>query len=149
MEIRRIRQQEAERVTALWDDAAREVVDGGPLPPRGRRNIAAMLALAATHQRVACFVADTGGELQGFVVAELAGGLLPGAVGTVEELYVAPPARRRGTGRALALHAAAWLHEQGAGVVRAEVAEDEPDALAFAERLGWQREAIRFATYRD
>jgi hypothetical protein len=52
MEIRRILQTEAEAVTDLWDEAGRSVPDGGPLKERGRRNIAAMLVLAASsHPR--------------------------------------------------------------------------------------------------
>jgi hypothetical protein len=49
-EIRRIRQDDAEAVTDLWDEAGRSVPDGGPLKERGRRNIAAMLVLAASSQ---------------------------------------------------------------------------------------------------
>jgi hypothetical protein len=49
MEIRRIHQTEAEAVTDLWDEAGRSVPDGGPLKECGRRNIAAMLVLAASH----------------------------------------------------------------------------------------------------
>ena len=147
MQIRRIDQLEAEQVTELWDAAARAVRDGGPLKPRGRRAIAAMLTLAATHPLAACFVAEEDGALAGFVVAELSHGLLPGALGTVEELYAVPGEHREATARALAEHAAAWLHAQGAQVVRLEAPEDEPDALAVAAALGWQREAVRFATY--
>jgi hypothetical protein len=85
MEIRRIRQTEAEAVTDLWDEAGRSVPDGGPLKERGRRNIAAMLVLAASSHRVACFVDDA---LRGFVLAELAeDGLLPCQYGRIEELY--------------------------------------------------------------
>jgi hypothetical protein len=53
------------------------------------------------------------------------------------------------TYRALAEHARAWLHERGAQVVRREVPEDEPEALARAAALGWAREAVRFAAYAD
>ena len=78
MEIRRIRQAEA--VTDLWDESC-----GGVLKERGRRNIAAMLVLAASSHRAACFVDD---DLNGFVLAELAeDGLLPCRFGRVEELY--------------------------------------------------------------
>ena len=148
MHIRRIRQDEAERVTALWDAACREVVDGGPLRPRGRRSIAAMLTLSAHHPSAACLVAERDGELVGFVVAELEQGLLPGLLGRVAELHVVPAARAGDeAARALVEGAQGWLRERGAGVVYWEVPEDEAQRLALAHALGWQREAIRFATY--
>ncbi len=145
MEIRRIDQSEAEQVTALWDAAAQATPDGGALRPRGRRAIAAMLTLAADHPLAACFVAEREGAVSGFVVAEVEHGLLPGTVGCVREL-VAPDAE---THRALAEHARAWLHERGAHAVRLEVPEDEPEALGRAAALGWAREAVRFAAYRE
>jgi hypothetical protein len=145
MQIRRIDQTEAEHVTALWDAAAQAVPDGGPLRPRGRRAIAAMLTLAATHPLAACFVGVEDGEVVGFVVAELEHGLLPGATGAVRELSAPGPEAHR----ALAEHARGWLHARGAQVVRLEVPEDEPQALARAAELGWAREAVRFAAYRD
>ncbi len=145
MQIRGIDQTEAEQVTALWDAAGQAVPDGGALRPRGRRAIAAMLTLAATHPLAACFVADRDDAITGFVVAEVDHGLLPGTAGSVQEL-VAPDAA---TYRALAEHARGWLHERGAQVVRLEVPEDEPEALARAGTLGWAREAVRFAAYRE
>jgi hypothetical protein len=145
MQIRRIDQTEAEQVTALWDAAAQAVPDGGALRPRGRRAIAAMLMLAATHPLAACFVAEHEGVVAGFVVAEVDHGLLPGTAGAVQEL-VAPDAA---TYRELAEHARGWLHERGAQVVRLEVPEDEPEALARAAALGWAREAVRFAASGD
>src|SRR5215218_916025 len=123
-EIHRIRQTEAEAVTDLWDEAGRSVPHGGALKERGRRNIAAMLVLAASSHRAACFVAVDDGRVTGFVLAELAEDrLLPGRFGSVEELYA------RGdtvVERALADAAIAWLWEHEVFVIRTEVALDEP-----------------------
>jgi hypothetical protein len=141
MEIRRIRQTEAEAVTDLWDEAARSVPDGGPLKERGRRNIAAMLVLAAAHPSAACFVAVED-EPIGLVMAELAEGLLPGRGGTVSELY-----SRGGAERALAEAAIAWLFERGAGVIRSEVPLDEPGG-ELLEALGFEAETVRYGLYR-
>ena len=135
--IRRIRQTEAEAVTELWDESA-----GGVLEERGRRNIAAMLVLAAVHQRVACFV-DEG--LDGFVVAEIDDGLLPGRAGRVEELYARGDAELE---RALVQAAVEWLFEQGVPVIHSWVAHGEPGAEVL-EALGFEPEATRFGLYRD
>jgi hypothetical protein len=135
--IRRIRQTEAEAVTDLWDEAA-----AGALEERGRRNIAAMLVLAAVHPRAACFVDD---GLNGFVVAEIDEGLLPGRAGRVEELYARGDAELE---RALAQAAVDWLWEHSVGVIRSDVALDEPGAELLRE-LGFEAEATRFGLYRD
>ena len=141
MEIRRIRQTEA--VTDLWDEAAQSVPDGGPLKERGRRNIAAMLVLAASSHRGACFVDD---DLNGFVLAELIpDGLLPGRAGRVEELYARGDAELE---RALVQAAVEWLFEQGVPAIHCRVAHGEPGAEVL-EALGFEPEATRFGLYRD
>ena len=142
MEIRRIRQTEAEAVADLWDEAGRSVPDGGPLKERGRRNIAAMLVLAASSHRVACFVDD---GLNGFVLAELAeDGLLPGRLGLVEELYARGDAELE---RALAQAAVDWLWQHELFVIRTELDLGEPAELV--ESLGFQAETTRFGLYRE
>jgi hypothetical protein len=143
MEIRRIRQTEAEAVTDLWDEAGQSVPDGGPLKERGRRNIAAMLVLAASSHRAACFVDD---ELNGFVLAELADdGLLPCQYGRVEVPYARGDAELE---RALFRAAVDWLWQHDVFVIRAEAALDEPRA-ELLHSLGFEAEATRFGLYRD
>ena len=142
MEIRRIRQTEAEAVTDLWDEAGRSVPDGGALKERGRRNIAAMLVLAASSHRAACFV---DADLNGFVLAELAeDGLLPGRYGCIEERYARGDAE---LARALVRAAVDWLWQHDVHVIRSEVALDEPGA-ELLESLGFAAEATRFGLYR-
>jgi hypothetical protein len=138
MEIRRIRQTEAEAVTDLWDESA-----GGVLKERGRRNIAAMLVLAASSHRAACFVDD---GLNGFVLAELAeDGLLPGRYGRIEEYYAGGDAELE---HALVQAAIDWLWQHDVFVIRCWVALDEPGRELF-EALGFEAEATRFGLYRD
>ena len=121
--IRRIRQTEAKAVTDLWDEAGRSVPDGGPLKERGRRNIAAMLVLAASSHRAACFVDD---GLNGFVLAELADdGLLPAQYGRVEELYARGDTELE---RAPVQAAVDWLTAHDLHVVRPDVALHELSA---------------------
>jgi hypothetical protein len=146
MEIRRIRQTEAEAVTDLWDEAGQSVPDGGALKERGRRNIAAMLVLAASSHRAACFVAREEDVITGFVLAELAeDGLLPGRYGRVAELYARGDVE---TERALVRAAVDWLWSHDVHVVRAEVDLDEPGA-ELLESIGFERETIRFGLYRE
>jgi hypothetical protein len=132
-EIRRIRQDEAEAVVGLWNEA-------GPLDERGRRNIAAMLVLAASSHRAACFVAVEDGSVGGAVLAELVeDGLLPCLYGRVAESFGSPRAP-------LVAAAVAWLRGRGAVVITTEVAfGDEADELW--EGLGFEREAVRWAVY--
>lgn len=142
MEIRRIRQTEAEAVTELWDEAGRSVPDGGALTERGRRNIAAMLVLAASSHRAACFVDD---GLNGFVLAELVqDGLLPGQLGLVEELYARGDA---GLERALIRAAVDWLWQHEVFVIRTEL--DLGDSAEVVESLGFEAETTRYGLYRD
>jgi hypothetical protein len=137
MEIRRIRQTEAEVVTELWDESS-----GGVLKERGRRNIAAMLVLAATSHRAACFVAD---GLNGFVLAELVeDGLLPCRFGRVEELYARGDAELE---RALVQAAVDWLWQHDVFVIRAELELGESSKLI--ESLGFEPETTRFGLYRE
>jgi hypothetical protein len=141
-EIRRIRQTEAEAVTDLWDEAGQSVPDGGPLKERGRRNIAAMLVLAASHPSAACFVA-VADEPTGLVMAELDEGLLPGRGGTVSELYARGDLAIE---RALVEAATAWLFDHGACVIRSEVPLGEPGGELF-EALGFEPETVRYGLY--
>jgi hypothetical protein len=138
MDVRRITHEEADRVADMWDDMVDRV-----LKPRGKAHIRAMLTLSAQSPHAACFVAEQDGALHGFVLAELLDdGLLPARFGRIEELCgpreVLPDLVRCAT---------AWLHEQGAQVVRAEAEIDDAEAQDLLADLGWQREAVRFATY--
>jgi hypothetical protein len=144
LEIRRIRQTEAETVTDLWDEAARSVPDGGPLRERGRRNIAAMLVLTANSHRAACFVAADGDAPRGFVVAELIDdGLLPCWFGRVGELYARDDEEAE---RRLVRAAVEWLTARGAAVIETDVPLDEPRDALWSD-LGWARESVRWRVY--
>jgi hypothetical protein len=137
MEIRRIRQTEAEAVTNLWNEAG-----GGVLKERGRRNIAAMLVLAASSHRAACFVDD---GLNGFVLAELVeDGLLPCQYGRVEELYARGNSELE---RALVHAAVGWLWQHDVFVIRTELELGE--SAEVVESLGFEPETTRFGLYRD
>lgn len=82
-------------------------------------------------------------QVLGFVLAEVADdGLLPARFGKVQELCGPRELLPELVGEAVA-----WLREQGVEVVRAEAEEDDEEALELLSELGWDREAVRFATH--
>ena len=146
--IRRIRAGEAAVVTDLWDDMARSADDGGPLSARGRRNITAMLTLAADHDEVFCLVAEKDGHIVAFTVGRLVREqLLPGVGGEIEEFYVIPAARASGLSRALADAVMEQLRSMGAGIIWHHVCRDDQAAQGFWQHLGFEGDTIRFALY--
>jgi hypothetical protein len=115
VEIRRIREPEGAAVVQLWDRMCREIVDGGPLTPQGRDHLRRMLEAAAWHRGTFCLVAVLDGEVTGFAVGRVdtGDGLLPGAVGQLEELWAEPGPDRDAVKRALAEAAIARLRAAG------------------------------------
>ncbi|MEA2269148.1 MAG: hypothetical protein QOC64_1758, partial [Solirubrobacteraceae bacterium] len=140
VEIRRIRDDEADLVAGLWDEMNRAVPDGGPLTERGRRNIALMLRASAWHLRAFCLVAVDAERIVGFVngTVDVGDGLLPGALGLIDALHVVADARGAGTSRRLAEAAVGWLRDQGdVATIRFLVCADDPDAIGFWSSLGF------------
>jgi GNAT superfamily N-acetyltransferase len=148
VEITRIRADEAETVTRLWDQQARAIPDGGPLTERGARNITRMLRASATHPELFCLVARAGDEIVGFTVGQLTRDpILPGVAGEVHEFYVVPGARGAGTSRRLAEAAVARLRRSGARTIWKHVCVDDRDAHGFWATLGFKGDTTRFALY--
>lgn len=87
------------------------------------------------------FVADAGGALVGYVLAELHVRLpiYPvGRYGFVSDLIVHEPYRRRGIGKLLAERAIAWLRSEGVTSAELYAAEANPDAVAFWRAMGFR-----------
>lgn len=150
-EIRRIRESEGETVAMLWEEQARTEPDGAPLPPQGRRNIARMLDMAAWHERQLCLVAVDDERIIGFVCASIdaGSGLLPGLVGEIDALYVTPAARDQGVSGRLAQNMVEQLCERGAGTIRSLVCIENPDAQAFWQAQGFERDMVCMSRYRN
>ena len=128
-EIRRIREADAEAVVELWDRMVREVPDGAPLTEAGRRHLGRMLAITAWHRETFCLVAVEGDEVLGFGLGrvDIGDGLLPEAVGEIQELSVAPGTpetnqKKSVSAMPLAIDAAAAMHRP-------------PQSLGLAEQL--------------
>jgi len=148
-EIRRIKEGEGDAVAALWDEQARTDPDGTPLSAQGLRNIARMLDMAAWHERQLCLVAVDDERLVGFVCASVdAGtGLLPGLIGEMDALYVTPAARGEGLSGRLAQGMVSELRERGAGTIRCLVCIENPDAQAFWQAQGFERDMVCMSLY--
>lgn len=151
MEIRRIREEEGDAVGALWDRMCRELVDGGPLTERGLRNLSRLLAMSAWHRDAFCLVAVRDGVIVGFVNGrlEVGDGLLPGAAGEIDSLYVVPEERHRGFSRELATAAIGWLRGRGAGTITTLSCVDAVDDQRFWQRLGFEADMVTLSLYED
>lgn len=180
-EIRRIIdvEHEAEQTVELWDRMCRETPDGGPLSRTGRANLKRMLAMQAWHRESFCLVAVeppppdraplTAAEhaaspvparygvaddvVVGFVTGRVAAGdgLLPGAVGELNERYVVPEhADADGLNRRLVEAAIAELRRGGVEwVVRARLDKDDHAERAFLEGFGFEADMITMSLYDD
>lgn len=60
----------------------------------------------------------------------------------VEDMVVDPAHRRRGVGRSLIKAMTRWASEQGATRLQLLADRNNPPALAFYERIGWQSTAL-------
>jgi GNAT superfamily N-acetyltransferase len=149
IEIRRIADTEGDLVATLWDQMCREIPDGGPLTPRGRRNLARMLAISAGHLHSFCLVAVDVDTIVGFVNGrvDLGDGLLPGVAGHLESLYVVAESRGQGLSRRLAEAAVAWLRARGAGTVRTEICIDNLAAQQLWLDLGFEKDMVCLSLY--
>lgn len=151
MEIRRIHDTEGGKVADLWDRMCREMADGGPLTTQGRRHLSRMLAVSAFHRDAFCLVAVDDDQVIGFVNGrtDTEDGLLPGAIGHIDSLYVVPERRHEGTSRALAEAAIARLRTQGAHTIRYLCCADARDDHRFWQQLGFEPDMVCLSLYRD
>jgi GNAT superfamily N-acetyltransferase len=99
---------------------------------------------AAAEPEGKTLAADRGGtaRIVGYAYATLEGrdwNDLLDACGKLNDLFVAPEARRRGVARALVTEAFAWFREGNAPRVVLLSAWRNPDAHAFFEALGFRR----------
>jgi GNAT superfamily N-acetyltransferase len=149
IEIRRIAEDEGDPVATLWDQMCREVPDGGPLKPRGFRNLSRMLAISAWHQHAFCLVAVDGAQIQGFINGRtsIVDGLLPGTVGHLESLYVTPSARGQGLTHRLLNEAITWLRTRNVGVIRTEICIDNHEAHQTWLDHGFEKDMVTLSLY--
>jgi ribosomal-protein-alanine N-acetyltransferase len=89
------------------------------------------------------FVAESRGQVAGFVVARSVDGLAE-----LESIVVDQAERRRGIGRALCERVIAWAREQAALMVELEVRAGNDRARSFYRSLGFEEQGTRRNYYR-
>jgi ribosomal protein S18 acetylase RimI-like enzyme len=111
------------------------------LPTDVEKATAYLEARLGARESVVLIAADEAGQLLGFTqLYPTWCSLLAGPVYVLYDLYVAPPARRRGVGRALLKAAAERGQRDGKLRMTLSTAKTNADAQSVYESLGWQRD---------
>ena len=121
--------KDAERLGALLHDFQTEYEDPSP----GPEVLADRIRKAIAHDDLVFVLSD-----DGFAQLSLRPWLISGTpVALLEELYVAPAARRQGQGRALLEHAMAAARERGATTIELNTSETDVAARRLYESAGF------------
>jgi ribosomal protein S18 acetylase RimI-like enzyme len=134
MNIRRATAADLDVLRDLWEEFEREV----PEPPHRARPLDELWVDAIEMlDRHLALLAERDGRALGYAFAKLE----PPRIVFLDELYVRPNERRRGTARALMAEVVAWAAEQGIRHMTLEVLTSNQDARAMYERLGFAEES--------
>jgi hypothetical protein len=126
--------------------AARSPEDRIGISERGLSNLETLFRLGAVHEDEIALVAEEGGELVGFVLAEVTRGRgLPGLAGEVSELWSRPDGDESMRER-LAREAVRELRARGAGPIFHTEDADHPEREPWAS-LGFEADVVRFSLY--
>jgi len=140
--VRHAQDEDQERIGGLWLDLLNEQAD------RDERFAVAEDALERwnndyavwlTDETQAIFVAEQEGTIEGFATAHRWGPPPIYAESSevyLDELYVAPAARRQGLGTQLVHAVRHWAESLGARRIRLQMMTANPEAQAFWESLG-------------
>jgi GNAT superfamily N-acetyltransferase len=136
--VRPARPEEAEVVAALFN--AINSMDGPPPPVMMTADVVRRDLLGAAP-RALLLVAELDGAVVGFVTGNAVYDSMRAADAFfLNDLYVAPEARRRGAGRALVAGLAAVARERGAPCLWWGVDLGDDEALRFYDALGAEDE---------
>ena len=136
--MRAARPEEAASVAALFN--ALNSMDGPP-PPVAMTPEAIRRDLLGAAPKAALLVAELDGALVGFVTGNVVYDSVRAADAVfLNDLYVAPEARRRGAGRALFARLAATARERGAGCLWWGVDLGDDEAMLFYAAIGAEDE---------
>jgi ribosomal protein S18 acetylase RimI-like enzyme len=101
------------------------------------------LVMLLQSDRGCILVAEAVGRVIGMCTGQLVVSTAEGGPAVVvEDMVVDPAHRRRGVGRSLMKAMAGWAKEQGATRLQLLADKNNPLALAFYERIGWQTTAL-------
>jgi ribosomal protein S18 acetylase RimI-like enzyme len=101
------------------------------------------LIMLLHNDRGCILVAEVIGRVIGMCTGQLVISTAEGGPAVVvEDMVVDPAHRHRGIGRSLMKGMAGWAVEQGATRLQLLADKNNPSALAFYERIGWQVTAL-------
>jgi Acetyltransferase (GNAT) family len=151
--IRRMRLAEAPVLRELTKEgvareAARYPEDQIGISEAGLDNLETHYRVGAAHPDLITLVAEEGGEIVGFVDAEITRDRsLPGVSGEIGDLYVTEEAADE-VAKALVGEAVRLLRERGAGAIFHTEDADRPDREPWAS-LGFTADVVRLSLYGD
>jgi GNAT superfamily N-acetyltransferase len=120
--------EDAERLGRMLDDFQREYDEPSPGPEQLATNVR-----GAMERGEGVFLLSP----DGLAVVSFRTSVVYGHCALLEELYVAPPMRRRGQGRALLEHAMAVARERGAVGIELNTSETDESARALYAAMGF------------
>ena len=133
--------------TELWMSSR---VEGGTSPEVAARAASeGKVRAALQREEVRAFLAVTDGDQPvGFVVATHSpfSGLTECPAVAIDQLYVAPKARRHGVARHLLAAVTAYAEKQGCEQIGCNVPSQQRDANRFVARLGFSSQVVRRVT---
>jgi GNAT superfamily N-acetyltransferase len=151
--IRRMRLAEAPVLRELTKEgvareAARYPEDQIGISEAGLDNLETHYRVGAAHPDLITLVAEEGGEIVGFVDAEITRDRgLPGVSGEIGDLYITEEAGDE-VAKALVREAVRLLRERGAGAIFHTEDADRPDREPW-ESLGFTADVVRLSLYDD
>ncbi|NNK78222.1 MAG: N-acetyltransferase [Litoreibacter sp.] len=136
-QIRSAQPEDASAIIAIWNAIIRDTAITFTTREKSPEEIVSLIAECKTENRP-FVVAETAGQVTGFAtLAPFRGG--PGYARTLElSVHLAPDARGQGTGRALIRALEKNAAANGCHSLIAGISGENPDAVAFHERLGFR-----------
>ena len=101
------------------------------------------LTLLLDDERACVLVAEQDREIIGMCTGQLVISTAEGGPSVlVEDVVVAPDQRNKGIGRSLVEALSMWAKSQGASRMQLLADKNNPPALAFYDRIGWETTAM-------
>jgi GNAT superfamily N-acetyltransferase len=146
--IRPGRREDATEAARLWMQSADEHTAHDRVyetAPGAEKTMRRFLADVANSGYSFLFVAVAGGRTVGFISGELRQGsptFLPKTWASVDDVFVEPDYRNRGTGRALLKSVEEWAKERDADGISLQVAAANTRGRKFYEDLGFREISV-------